>query len=177
MVSCSLRRASADDAAMFVRWRGQPSVRQYQPIVQLSVDEMAASLDHRAFEPISPTFNDKIQWVILADEVPAGWVSMTVVSRSHAIANAGYTIAEEFRGCRLAGRALIQACEIAFDRNGLAIDRIEASSAVSNVASAKTLEFAGFTREGIARGHLIINGIREDHYRYGRLASDPEPTL
>jgi RimJ/RimL family protein N-acetyltransferase len=174
-VTCSLRRATRDDAPLFVHWRAQPSVRRYQPILQLGVDEMAATLENREIDSLDSSFNGKVQWVIQADNQPAGWVSLTVVSRSHAVANAGYTISEEFRGHRLASRGLILACDIAFDPDQLAIERIEANCTVTNLASAKTLEYAGFTREGIARGHLIIDGIREDHFRYGRLMTDPRP--
>ncbi|MEJ7838967.1 MAG: GNAT family protein [Thermomicrobiales bacterium] len=178
-MSCSLRRATAYDAEIFVAWRAQASVRRYQPILQLSVAEMASTLGDRAQEELAPTFNGKVQWVILADDIPAGWISLTVVNRSNAIANVGYTISEEFRGHRLAGRGLILASAVAFERTGLAIERIEANCTVTNIASAKTLDYAGYTQEGIARGHLIIDGARVDHYRYGRLATDlfGDPTV
>lgn len=172
-ITCSLRRATVGDAEMFVAWRAQPSVRRYQPILQLSIEEMRSTLGGRAREQVSPVFDGKVQWVVLADEIPAGWVSLTVVNRSNAIANVGYTISEEFRGHRLASRGLRLACAIAFDREGLAIDRIEANCTTTNIASAKTLESAGFAQEGIARGYLIIDGTRVDHFRYSRLATDP----
>jgi RimJ/RimL family protein N-acetyltransferase len=174
-VTCMLRRATADDAELFVAWRAQSSVRKYQPILQLSVDEMGAILDHRATDPVGPSFSNKLQLVILANDVPAGWVSIDVLNRTHAVGAAGYTISEEFRGHRLASRGLIQACELAFSPDGLALGRIEANCTVTNVASARTLELAGFTQEGIARGYLMIDDVRVDHYRYARLATDPYP--
>jgi ribosomal-protein-alanine N-acetyltransferase len=174
-VECTLRRATAADAELFVAWRAQPSVRKYQPIAQLSVAQMRRVLGDRSNAPIDPSFDGKLQLVILADGEPAGWVSIAVVNRAHAYGNAGYTIAEEFRGHRLASRGLIEACELSFAKDGLALERIEANCTTSNIASARTLELAGFTREGIARGHLIIDGERVDHYRYGRLSTDPYP--
>jgi len=137
---------------------------------------MEASIGQRVTDPLNSSFDDKAQWVILAVGQPAGWVSISVVSRSHAVANAGYTIAEQFRGDRLAGPGLRLAGDIAFDRDALAIDRIEANCTVTNIASVRTLEYAGFTQEGIARGYLVIRGRREDHLRYGRLVEDPSPT-
>lgn len=172
-VACDIRRATVDDARFFVAWRAEPSVRKYQPILQIPVEEMAAILDKRAAVPLDPSFSGKAQWVILADNQPAGWVSLTVVHRAHAAGNVGYTVSEAFRGHQLAGRALRLVCEIAFDPSGLGLERLEANCTVTNIASAKTLEYAGFRREGIARGHLIIDGARVDHYRYGRLHTDP----
>jgi RimJ/RimL family protein N-acetyltransferase len=176
-VSCTLRRATADDAELFVAWRELPSVRKYQPILQRPAEEMRKILANRATDPIDPSFTGKLQMVILADGVPAGWVSIDVLNRSHAIGAAGYTIAEEFRGHRLASRGLIQACELAFSPDGLALERIEANCTVTNAASARTLELAGFRQEGISRGYLIIDGIRVDHFRYARLATDPYPEI
>jgi RimJ/RimL family protein N-acetyltransferase len=176
-VTCTLRRATADDAELFVAWRALPSVRMYQPIVQLPVAEMRKVLASRATDPIGPSFSGKLQMVVLADGVPAGWVSIDVLNRSHAIGAARCTIGEEFRGHRLTSRALIQACELAFSPTGLALERIEANCTISNPASARTLELAGFTEEGVSRGYLIIDGVRVDHFRYGRLATDPFPEL
>jgi ribosomal-protein-alanine N-acetyltransferase len=174
-VTCALRRATGDDAERFVAWRAEPSVREFQPVLQLPVEVMRQALAERAHAPLDPEFAGKVNWVILANGEPAGWVSITVVNRDHAQANAGYTISEAYRGHRLAGRALRLACEIAFDPAQLALQRIEANCTVTNIASAKTLEYAGFTQEGIARGHLIIRGERVDHFRYGRLYTDPAP--
>lgn len=175
-VRCTIRRARPDDAELLVAWRAQPSVRQYQPIMQVGVPETRRILERRGRDALDSRFDDKAMWIVEADGIPAGWVSLTVVHRQQAIGNVGYTIGEGFRGQKLAGRALRQVCDIAFAPDGLALERLEANCTVTNIASAKTLEYAGFRQEGIARGHLRIDGVRVDHFRYGRLATDPPPT-
>jgi ribosomal-protein-alanine N-acetyltransferase len=67
-------------------------------------------------------------------------------------------------------KALAAALPFAFD--GLRLHRIEAACLPHNVASARVLEGAGFTREGLARSYLKINGIWQDHVFYGLVAED-----
>lgn len=61
---------------------------------------------------------------------------------------------------------------LAFGFNKLKLHRIEAGCAVENIASSKTLEKAGFTREGIKRKKLPIRGEWKDNYFYGILEED-----
>jgi ribosomal-protein-alanine N-acetyltransferase len=66
--------------------------------------------------------------------------------------------------------ALIRLLKYGF--NDLKLHRIEAGCAVENIASSKTLEKAGFTREGIKRKKLPIRGEWKDNYFYGILEED-----
>ncbi len=59
-----------------------------------------------------------------------------------------------------------------FGFNNLKLHRIEAGCAVENIASSKTLEKAGFIREGIKRKKLPIRGEWKDIYFYGILDED-----
>ncbi len=54
----------------------------------------------------------------------------------------------------------------------LKLHRIEAGCAVENIASSKTLEKAGFKREGIKRKKLPIIGVWKDIYFYGILEEE-----
>ncbi len=54
----------------------------------------------------------------------------------------------------------------------LKLHRIEAGCAVENIASSKTLERAGFVREGMKRKKLPIRGEWKDNYFYGILEED-----
>ncbi len=54
----------------------------------------------------------------------------------------------------------------------LKLHRIEAGCAVENIASSKTLEKAGFKREGMKRKKLPIRGVWKDNYFYGILEED-----
>jgi len=53
------------------------------------------------------------------------------------------------------------------------VNRIEASTDVENVAEARALEKAGFTREGVNRGAQYRAGAYHDLVLYARLRSDP----
>jgi len=59
-----------------------------------------------------------------------------------------------------------------FGFNSLKLHRIEAGCAVENIASSKTLEKAGFTREGMKRKKMPIRGVWKDNYIYGILEED-----
>jgi RimJ/RimL family protein N-acetyltransferase len=52
------------------------------------------------------------------------------------------------------------------------IDRVEASTDVENVATQRSLEKAGFTREGVIRGAQLREGTRHDLVGYSLLRSD-----
>jgi ribosomal-protein-alanine N-acetyltransferase len=54
----------------------------------------------------------------------------------------------------------------------LNLHRIEAACIPSNLASVRVLEKVGFTREGLARRYLCINGVWQDHVLFGMLHED-----
>lgn len=54
----------------------------------------------------------------------------------------------------------------------LALHRLEAACLPHNEASMKLLERCGFSREGMARRYLKINGIWQDHVTFGLLEDD-----
>ena len=54
----------------------------------------------------------------------------------------------------------------------LDLNRLSAACQPGNVASQKLLERCGFSREGLARDYLKINGTWRDHYLYAITAAD-----
>ena len=54
----------------------------------------------------------------------------------------------------------------------LNLHRIEAACIPSNRPSIRVLEKCGFTREGLARRYLCINGVWQDHLLFGLLHED-----
>src|SRR6478735_3877062 len=60
-----------------------------------------------------------------------------------------------------------------FAFGGLGLHRVEAACIPTNVPSTRLLEKCGFTREGLARRYLCINGVWQDHYLYGLVNDDP----
>jgi RimJ/RimL family protein N-acetyltransferase len=51
--------------------------------------------------------------------------------------------------------------------------RIEADTEAANIAEQRALEKAGFTREGVLRGHLWRDGAWRDYVLYSILRTDP----
>jgi RimJ/RimL family protein N-acetyltransferase len=176
-MSVTLRRAEGRDAAFLHALRAEPSVRQFQPVIQRPVSALRATLRTRARDSLDAAFDGKAQWIILAGntgsgEDAAGWITLDVTSREHGIASIGYSLAPALRGRGIASTALRQVVALAFDPDGLDLHRLEANVAVANVASRRVLEAVGFTREGTARGLLCISGQWVDHYRYGLVITD-----
>lgn len=52
------------------------------------------------------------------------------------------------------------------------LHRIEAACIPGNARSIRVLEKAGFTREGLLRSYLRINGVWQDHYIYSLIAEE-----
>lgn len=55
------------------------------------------------------------------------------------------------------------------------VHRLEATTEVDNTAEQRTLERAGFVREGMLRGRGFVRGQWRDGYMYARLRDDPVP--
>jgi ribosomal-protein-alanine N-acetyltransferase len=72
------------------------------------------------------------------------------------------------RGCMTAGVNAV----IPFVFDALSLHRLEAACLPHNEASMKLLEKTGFTREGLARRYLKINGIWQDHVTFALLEDD-----
>jgi RimJ/RimL family protein N-acetyltransferase len=165
---------SAEDADLVANWRAEETARQYQPLRVIPIDELRKQLANRGANEISPAAEGEFQWIVETADGDAGWINLTMVSREHSIATIGYTIGERFRGRGYATAAIKALQRIAFARDALDIDRLEAVAATENIASRRALERAGFRLEGIARGYLVVNGERLDHARYGLLRQDLE---
>lgn len=172
----TLRRSTVADAELIHAWRSEPSALVYQPMIVLPLENVRSMLAERAIVPISPSAIGKLQWTVESPDGPAGWITLSFSSedRRHRKASIGYLIGERFRGKGYGAAALGALLPIAFGRDKLGIERLEAVAAVDNIASRRVLETNGFGHEGILRGLLIINGVRVDHATYGLLRGDWE---
>lgn len=82
----------------------------------------------------------------------------------------GYWIGEPYAGRGYMTAALRVLLPSLFGE--LNLHRIDAACIPTNVSSVRVLEKCGFTREGIARRYLCINGAWQDHYLFGLLSDD-----
>ena len=110
----------------------------------------------------------------LADGVPIGTVGWHKVhygpARSEAW-NFGIELRPEARGQGLGAEAQRLLAEFLFATYDL--NRVEASTDVENIAEQRSLEKAGFVREGIQRGAQFRAGRYHDLVTYARLRDDP----
>ncbi|HUQ44096.1 MAG TPA: GNAT family protein [Candidatus Limnocylindria bacterium] len=83
----------------------------------------------------------------------------------------GIDLAPEGRGQGLGTEAQRLLAAWLFDTTDA--NRVEASTDVENIAEARALEKAGFTREGVSRGAQFRAGSYHDLVVYSKLRSDP----
>ena len=101
----------------------------------------------------------------------AGMLSLTGIERGPIqTAMLSYFVDEARAGRGLATRAVAEAIQHTFGALGL--HRVEAGTAVANVASQRVLEHNRFTLVGTLRRHLLLHGVWTDHLLWERLADD-----
>ena len=101
-----------------------------------------------------------------------GGITLSNVRRGSAqTASLGYWMGAPYAGRGHMRAAVETLMPVAFGL--LRLHRIEAATMLSNIASIRVLESSGFTREGVARAYLKINGRWEDHLLYARVATAP----
>lgn len=167
-----LRPFVAADLELLARWRDEPAARAHQPLRRLTREELRLELEAGSAGPLSDRTRSRFQWVVERrdDRAALGWVTLTVRSREHGIAEVGYTLSAEHHRQGYGSEALGLLVERAFAEPD--VHRLEAVCSVDNEASWRLLERKGFRREGRLRAYYVINGKRVDHYLYARLRTD-----
>lgn len=100
-----------------------------------------------------------------------GACNLTHVQRgSLQCAHIGYWVGEAFSRKGFARASLRATLRFAFDDLGL--HRVSAAVQADNIASIKLLESTGFTKEGVARSYLKVDGQWQDHLIYAKLSTD-----
>ena len=106
-----------------------------------------------------------------ADDALIGGVTLANVRRGIVQAGTvGYWVGEPFAQQGYMTAALRALLPTLFGE--LNLHRIEAACIPTNASSVRVLEKCGFTREGLARRYLCINGAWQDHLLYGLLNED-----
>jgi ribosomal-protein-alanine N-acetyltransferase len=105
------------------------------------------------------------------DGVLLGGVTLANVRRGIVQAGTiGYWVGQPYSGQGVMTAALRVLLPTLFGE--LNLHRIEAACIPTNTPSVRVLEKCGFSREGLARRYLCINGIWQDHLLYGMLHED-----
>jgi ribosomal-protein-alanine N-acetyltransferase len=81
-----------------------------------------------------------------------------------------YFVDEARSGRGLAARAVAELVELGFGE--LELHRVEAGTAVANIASKRVLEKNGFRRVGLMQRHLLVGGTWTDHYLWELVGED-----
>lgn len=108
------------------------------------------------------------------DDVLLGGLTLSNVRRGVTQAcTLGYWTGAPYAGQGYMTAAVTAVVPFVFD--ALRLHRLEAACLPHNEASRRLLERVGFTREGLARRYLKINGIWQDHLLYALVDGDPRP--
>jgi ribosomal-protein-alanine N-acetyltransferase len=106
-----------------------------------------------------------------SDDTLLGGVTLANVRRGIVQAGTiGYWVGQPYTGQGVMTAALRVLLPTLFGE--LNLHRIEAACIPTNLPSVRVLEKCGFSREGLARRYLCINGIWQDHLLYGMLHED-----
>ena len=129
--------------------------------------------------PLRNDHNGQLIVELVADGTPSGtpigtvgWHKVVNGPNPESTAwNIGITLVPEARGRGYGAEAQRQLAAYLFETTG--VNRVEASTDVENLAEQRSLEKAGFRREGIARGAQFRAGAYHDLVTYSRLRDDP----
>ena len=174
ILNIDLRRATATDAEIMTHWRDQESSRRFQASPHRTVDQIRELLRQQDVVLLSSQSIGRFHWIAELDGIPVAQIQIAVDDRDRTqnSATLGYMVDDRYQGRGVATASVRAALPIAFDPEGLAVERLEAVAAVANSASRRVLEKTGFQFEGIQRGLLVIRGERVDHACYAMLHTD-----
>jgi RimJ/RimL family protein N-acetyltransferase len=158
----------ADHAEAWLRWRRDPESRRFIHLPQGALEDWAKRLADSASD-LNDRSQDTYRWIAEESGVAIGTVTLAYADWTNLSAELGYVLAPQARG---KGHALAMT-RLALDLGFAAgLERIAAYTCTDNDASIRLLERLGFAREGLLRGHAIIDGVRRDHFVYGLLHAE-----
>jgi RimJ/RimL family protein N-acetyltransferase len=174
MTDIRLRDATLADADLLIAWASSPELRGEFNDFGPMLDGGTALREALALGPLRNERNGEMLVVLEADGTPIGTIGWHEVhygpgpgSRAW---NIGIALIPEYRGRgygAIAQRLLADHLFGTTDAN-----RVEAQTDVDNVPEQRSLEKAGFVREGIARGAQFRAGTHHDLVTYARLRAD-----
>jgi RimJ/RimL family protein N-acetyltransferase len=165
-----LRPAVPADAELLKRWRGEWSVRRFQPLHDLTLSQLRSDVSGQRIRDLYRGRGEKFQWIVEEDRLPAGWITLVVSNWEHGLSEVGYALSTDHQGRGVMGRALELLLADLFANTR--IERVEARCATDNAPSQRVLEKAGFRREGTLRSYFRLHGRRVDNHLYAVLKAE-----
>ena len=167
-----LRPAAPADAELLKRWRGEWSVRRFQPLHDLTLSQLRSDVASQRIRDLYRGRGEKFQWIVEEDRLPSGWITLVVSNWEHGLSEVGYALATDHQGRGVMGSAIELLLADLFTHTR--IERVEARCATDNAPSQRVLEKVGFRREGTLRSYFRLHGRRVDNYLYAVLKTDWE---
>lgn len=168
-----LRDLTNDDADLLDTWAADRDMRG--DFNDFGLEPSPVDREALAKGPFRNERNGELLIERIADGQPIGSVSWHRVgygpNSGSAAWNIGISLTTDARGRGYGAEAQRLLADYLFAATEF--DRVEASTDVDNVAEQRSLEKAGFIREGLLRGAQERSGVRHDLVNYARLRSDP----
>jgi RimJ/RimL family protein N-acetyltransferase len=169
-----LRPWSISDLSLVRQGSADPLVPSISSIPRRYSDDSGRAFIERQHRRAAE--GDGISFVIADQSAPAagiGSIGLWLHEIESGRASVGYWLLERFRGRRLATDALRAVVDFAL--SGPGIPRLHLFVEPWNVASARTAEAAGFTREATLRGWERIDGEQRDADCFALLSREWRP--
>jgi len=151
----------------FIEWRNQPFSLRFNPLKEISRDEIAKKLEGEGTDLTRLEKHESFCWFVSAAGEVVGAVSLKNISHSMSYGEIGYGIAESHHGKGIATAAVRLMVNKIFVESKLR--RLIAYVHEENHASRRVLEKLGFQEEGLLRDHYVINGAPVNEALYGLL--------
>ncbi len=116
------------------------------------------------------TSGNDYSWAIVYNNKVIGQIQLFNFQNSNTCVEVGFFIKREYWNRGINTSVLKEVCRFAIQT--MKIKRIEAHVHINNIGSQKTLEKAGFQKEGLLRQRFEIGKRHEDCYMYSLLYSD-----
>jgi ribosomal-protein-alanine N-acetyltransferase len=159
--------ARAEHAPAWMRWRNEAASRRFNPLLPLTVEELARRLSSYYGSNLKDRTRAEYRWMVQFGDEVVGTVSASNASWSMGYVEIGYMLAASHQGQGLGTRAVRLLVDKLFRETD--IHRIFATVSVENEPSCRLLTRLGFAHEGTLREHYLIQGRRIDEAVYGLL--------
>lgn len=168
-----LRDVTIDDADLLDAWAADPVARG--DFNDFGMPHNPLNREDLGRGPLRDARKGELVVERRSDGKPVGTVGWHLVrygpNDASGAWNIGISLVPEGRGQGLGSEAQRLLADYLFATTPL--DRVEASTDVENLPEQRSLEKAGFIREGVLRGVQFRAGARHDLVNYARLRTDP----
>lgn len=165
-----LRPLREADAPAIYAIRSDPTVMRYASSLPLTSPDQAQGFIAHEAAGMAARESLRLGLQRVEDDALIGTCLLFHINRQCRRAEIGYELRSDAWGRGYMHEALLALVRLGFAE--LALNRIEADIDPRNVASARSLERLGFTKEGHLRQRWIVDGEVSDSAFYGLLLSD-----